>query len=571
MKNIEIADIFYNIVDLLEMQEKSFRSRAYEKAARILENMSEDVADIYHKGGLKALEEIPGVGSSIALKIEEYLKTDQIKSYQGLKKDLPIKVEELRAVEGLGPKKIKKLYKELGVKSLKDLERAAKSGEISQLDDFGSISEKNILKGIEFVKRSQGRFLLGQIMPLIRELYERLEKLKEVEKISLAGSIRRRKETIGDADILIASSKPEKVVDFFVNQPEVVRVWAKGSTRSSVRLKAGFDCDLRVVENSSFGSALQYFTGNRYHNIATRRIAIQKGLKLNEYGLFRDKKKIAGSSEKEIYKAIGLPFIDPELRENNGEIEAALENKLPQLIKYDSLKGDCHCHSNWSDGAASIEEMAQAAQKMGYEYLAITDHTRGLSVAHGLNEDDLKRQGEEIDKLNQKLKNFKILKGCEANIGLDGSIDINQEILKDLDLVIASIHSGMRRSAEEMTNRLIKTMENPYIDIIGHPTGRVIFQREGYTFDWSKVLEKAKENHIALEVNSYYERLDLKDTDIKKAIEVGVKLVIDTDSHYPENLSFIEYGLAMARRGWAQEKDVLNTLSKDKLLQYFKK
>jgi len=571
MKNQELAKIFYEIADYLEMEDIAFKPYAYRKVALVLQDIEEDVGEIYKKGGLKALEEIPGVGENIALKIEEYLETGQIKEYQKLKKQTPINLGEISAVEGMGPKKAKVLYQKLGIRNLKDLEKAAKTHKISPLFGFGEKTEKNILEGIAFLKRSKGRFLLGEIMPVIREVLKRLKSLPEVEQINVAGSVRRMKETIGDVDILVVSSKPEKVMAFFVSLPDVVKIWGKGLTKSSVRTKGGFDMDLRVVPRKSYGSALQYFTGSKEHNIATRRLAIDKGLKLNEYGVFRGSKMIAGKSEEEVYKVIGLPWLPPELRENEGELEIA---QLPEIIGYNDIKGDLHCHSDWDGGENSIGEMARMARDMDYEYLGIADHTKFLRIEHGLDEKQLFQQRKEIDELNKELriKNYelKILQGCEANILNDGSVDIKDEVLAKLDFVIAGVHSSMKMAQERMTERIIRAMRNPHIDIISHPTGRLIGRRDEYQIDFEKILRAAKENKTILEINSSPDRLDLKDVYIRRAKEKGVKMVINTDSHQKDQLRFIEYGIAQARRGWAEKEDIINTQPIEKLLKFFK-
>jgi len=600
MRNSEIAKIFYDIANYLEMEGVTFKPYAYQKAALALESLGKKVEDIYKEGGLKALKEIPGVGESIAEKIEEYIKTGKIRYYQKLKKKLPLNLGELTAVEGMGPKKVKILYQKLRIKNLKDLEKAAKTHKIAPLFGFGEKTEKNILEGIKFLKRSKGRFLLGDIMPVVNEILEKLKSLREVKKISVAGSVRRMKETIGDVDILVVSKNlhshtkreqgtkgakinkvssrygvgARKVMDFFVSLPDVVKVWGKGTTKSSIRVKDGFDIDLRVVPEKSYGSALQYFTGSKEHNIVTRKIAMTKGLKLNEYGVFKGKKMIAGKTEKEVYRAIGLPLIPPEMRTNTGEIEAALKNRLPKIIDYNSIRGDLHCHSNWDGGNNSVEEMAKAAQKMGYEYLGITDHTKFLRIEHGLDEKQLARQRKEIDNLNEKFEEqnikFRVLQGAETNILNDGSVDIKDEALKKLDYVIAGIHSSFKMEKEKMTERVIKAMKNPNINIISHPTGRLIQRRDEYQIDFDKILRAAKETGTILEINSYPERLDLKDTYIRRAKEAGVKMVINTDSHHKDQLRYIEYGIAQARRGWAEKKDIINTQPLGKLLKFFK-
>jgi len=574
MKNQEIAQMFYEIADFLEMEGVAFKPYAYQKAAITLESLEKDVAQIYREGGKQALEKIPGVGKSMAEKIEEYLKTGKIKYYQELKKKMPVRMEELTAVEGLGPKTVKVLYQKLGIRNLKDLEKAAKAGKIAPLFGFGEKTEKNILEGIAFLKRSKGRFLLGEILAQVREIEETLKTLKEVKKISVAGSVRRRKETIGDVDFLVVSKKPAKVMDFFVSLPGVIRIWGKGTTKSSVRMSQGFDVDLRVISEKSYGSALQYFTGSKEHNIITRRIAISKDLKLNEYGLFRNKTMVAGWSEAGIYRVLGLPWIEPELRENQGEIEAALNKRLPKIIGYNDIRGDLHCHSNWDGGANSIEEMVRVALEMGYEYLGISDHTKFLRIEHGLDEKQLVEQRKEIDKLNKKFQvssfKFQVLQGAETNILNDGSIDIKDEALKKLDYAIAGIHSNFKMEKTQMTERIIKAMKNPHIKIISHPTGRILKRRDEYQIDFDKILRAAKEFNVVLEINSFPVRLDLNDQNIRRAKEAGVQMVINTDSHQRDQLRFIEFGTAQARRGWAEKKDIINTQPLEKLLKFFR-
>jgi len=574
MNNQEIAKIFYDIAIYLEMEEVVFKPYAFEKAALSLESFSEDVENIYKKGGIKALEEIPGVGKSIAEKIEEYIKTGKVKEYEAFKKKMPVNIDELSAVEGIGPKMIRDLYKNLKIKNLNDLEKAAKAGKIRKLSGFGEKTEKNILQGIEFLKRNKGRFLLGDILPVVNEIIDNLKNLKEVKKISPAGSVRRMKETIGDVDILITSSNPRKVIEYFVSLPGVIKIWGQGPTKASIRLGEGFDADLRVLPDKEFGSALQYFTGSKEHNIALRKIAIEKGMKLSEYGLFKGKRLIASETETEIYKALGFPYFEPEMRENTGELEAALKGKLPGVIGFKDIKGDFHVHSNWNGGADSIEEISQAAQKMGYEYIGISDHTKFLRIEHGLNERQLAEQRKEIDKLNSKFKiqnsKFRILQGCEANILADGSIDIDDKVLAQLDYVIAGVHSQMKMSKDQMTERIIKAMRNPNVDIISHPTGRLIERRDEYQIDFGMILKTAKETGTILEIDSYPDRLDLKDTNIKKAKEAGVKMVVNTDSHQLDQLRFMELGISQARRGWAEKKDIINTQPLEKLLKFFK-
>lgn len=574
MKNQEIAKILYEIADFLEMEEVPFKPYAYQKAALALETLGEDVEEIYQGGGRKAVEKIPGVGKSIAEKIIEYLKTGKIRYHQDYQKKYPVNMEELTSIEGLGPKMVRDLYSNLKIKNLKDLEKAARAGKIRNLANFGETTEKNILQGIQFLKKSKGRFLLGDILPRVKEIESSLKNLREVEEISVCGSVRRMKETIGDVDFLVVTKSPAKIMDFFCSLPDIIKIWGKGPTKSSIRLKAGFDVDLRVVPGKSYGSALQYFTGSKEHNIQTRKIAIDKGLKLNEYGVFKGKKQVGGRTEEEVYKILGMKCPPPEIRENRGEIEAALEGKLPKLVELKDIKGDLHCHSKWDGGADSIIEMAKEAQNRGYKYIGISDHTKFLKIEHGLDERQLAQQRKEIDKLNLEFRKqnleFRVLQGAETNILKDGCIDIEDKALKKLDYAIAGIHSNFKMEKSKMTERIIKTMKNPYIKIISHPTGRILKRRDEYQIDIDKILRAARETKTILEINSYPERLDLNDINIKRAIRMGIKLVINTDSHRQDQLRYMEYGIATARRGWAEKKDIINTQLLEKLLKFFK-
>ena len=560
------------------MQDIVFKPQAYEKAALSLETLRESVDEIYKKQGIGGLKKIPGVGQGIAEKIIEYVKTGKIGEHQQLKKKTPVNMGELTGVEGLGPKKIKILYQKLKVRNLNDLEKAAKKREIAPLFGFGEKTEQNILQGIEFFKKSKGRFLLGEILPRVYEIIAELKNLKEVKQISEAGSLRRRKETIGDADILIAGSNPKKVIDYFVSLPGAVKIWNKGLTKASIRLDEGFDVDLRVLPEKQFGSALQYFTGSKEHNIALRKIAVEKGLKLSEYGLFKGSKMTAGKTEEEIYEKLGLDWMPPEIRENNGEIKAAQAHQLPRLIDINNIKGDLHCHSHWEAGKRLIGEMAAAAAKIGYEYVGISDHTKFLAIEHGLDEDQLIQQKKEIERLNSRLRQgfggqakFRILQGCEANIMADGSIDIKDEALAKLDYVIAGVHSQMKMTESEMTERIVKAMRNPNVDIISHPTGRILKQRDEYKINFDRILKIAKETGTILEINANPYRLDLNDKNIRQAKKIGVKMIINSDAHHKEQLNFMEYGVFQARRGWCEKKDVINAWPLKKFLEFFKK
>lgn len=582
------------------MKEVPFKPRAFEKAALAIDELSENVGDIYKKGGIAALEEIAGVGRGIAERIEEYIKTGHIKDYDQLKKKIPVRVEELTRIEGVGPKMIKTLYEKLGIRTVKQLEKAAKAGKIAKIPRFGRKSEEKILKSVAFLKQSGGRMAIGEALPLAREIKARLEKIEGVERVEIAGSLRRWQETIGDIDLLAVSAEPKKVMDAFTRMPGVKHVHAKGETKSSIRLKQNIDVDLRVVPKESFGAALQYFTGNKAHNVALRKIAIEKGYKLNEYGLFRIGQssalaRRAGKTEEEIYEALGLHYIEPEMRLDEGEIELARlfggrakYHKLPKLIDYGDLKGDLQVQTNWTDGSNSIEEMAKAAAELGHEYIAITDHTKGLAMTGGSDEKKLLRQMKEIDKVNKKYRNseiappkaslakggkyrnFKVLKGAEVNIKKDGSLDIDDETLAKLDVVGAAIHSHFKLSKKEQTERLIRAIENPHVDIIFHPTARIVQRREPIELDMEAILNAAAAVGTAMEINAHPWRLDLKDEYIRLALKLGVKLVIDTDAHSTSELGYLEYGIAQARRAGATKKDIINTLPLKEFLKALK-
>ncbi|KKP54885.1 MAG: PHP domain protein [Parcubacteria group bacterium GW2011_GWA1_33_6] len=588
MKNQEIAKIFYEIARFLQIDKVAFKPYAYERAAVSLEAIKDDVAQIYIKGGRKMLEEIEGIGKAMSDHIEEYLKTGKIKLYEEFKKKLPVQMDELVKVEGLGPRKVKVLYQELGIKNIKDLEKAVKKHTIVPLFGFGEKTEKNIMQGLEFLKQSKGRSLISDIKPVAMEVYKKLENLKEVQKISLAGSLRRGKETIGDVDFLVvsrpdkkygrgspreAAKNTQKIMDFFVALPGVKKIWGKGGTKASVHMADGFDMDLRIVPEKSYGAALQYFTGSQAHNIATRKIAIDKGLKLSEYGLFKGSKIIAGKTEEEVYRALGLPYIAPELREDQGEIDTALKNTLPDLVELKDIKGDLHCHSNWNGGENSIEVMARSAMDLGYEYIGISDHTKFLKIENGLDEKKLLKQKEAIKKINENYKKkgikFRVLHGCEANILNDGSIDIKDEVLAQLDYVIAGVHSTLKMEKGELMERIEKAMKNPNVDIFAHPTGRIVGQRDEYQIDFDKILQIAKNTGTILEINSS-SRLDLRDLYIRRAKAEGVKMIINTDSHKKEQLLLMEYGAMQARRGWAEKNDIINTLPAEELLKSLK-
>jgi len=571
LKNIELSRIFEQIARILKIKgENPFKIRAYEKIALVLENLPIDIETIYRQGGLS---NIPGVGESIAKKIEEFLTTGKLEYYEKLKETIPSGVIELLDISEVGPKTAKLLYEELGVNNIEKLEKAVRQHRIKDLPGMGEKSEDNILRGIELYKRRKERVLLGTALPLAEEIVESLSRLDETEKINFAGSLRRKKETIGDIDILVTSQRPEKIMKTFTSLPQVREILAEGPTKSSVITKEDIHVDVRVVEPISFGAALQYFTGSKAHNIKLRELAVKRGLKINEYGVFDVKtdRRIAGESEQEIYQILDLPFIPPELREDRGEIEAAQENRLPQLIEYSQIKGDLHLHTKWSDGAHTIRQMAEAAKKRGYKYIAITDHSQSLKFAGGLTEKRLREQIEEIQKLNQESSDFTVLTGIEVDIKSDGSLDFSDEILSKLDLVIAAIHSGFKQESKIITERLISAMQNRFVSIIAHPTGRLIGYRESYQVDVDKMMDIASETGTILEINAYPERLDLNDVYCRMAKDRGVQLAIETDAHSIDGLEFMNLGIDVARRGWLEEKDVINTLSLDKLLKRLKR
>src|SRR3989344_1572670 len=572
MKNQEVAEILYKIADLLELlEENRFKFLAYRKVAQNIEGNSQDIEDIYNKNGIKGLRELPGIGEAIGEKIEEILKTGKLKYLEDLKKKIPIDVDALMNIEGLGPKRIGVLYKTLKIKSIKDLEVAAKKGKIRGISGFGTKVEENIIKGIEFAKVAKQRFVLGYEWPQIVEIQNKLNAIYEVKRVEICGSARRRKETIGDLDILAISDKPSKVMDAFASLDMVKRILAKGSTKSSVVLKNNMQVDLRVLPKESFGAAMQYFIGSQSHNIKLRKIAISKGYKLSEYGLFKGKRLVSEFDEHDIYRKLGLQFVEPEMREDNGEVELAMKNQLPKLVELKDIKGDLHMHTKQSDGLNTMEEMVEKAISLGREYIVISDHTGFLQIAHGLNERQLLKQVEYVKKMNKKYGNkITVLSGCEVNIGNSGKPDIKDSVLKQLDVVTASIHSGMKETEEKLTKRTITAMENENVNIIGHPTGRVLQKREHFAINLQKVFDKAKETGTCMEVNAFPTRADLNDVNIRRAVNKKVKLVISTDSHHTSHQEFMQFGVWKARRGWAEAKDIMNTLPLQKILKRIK-
>lgn len=568
MENKGIADIFTEIADTLDiLGENPFRVRSYHNAARTIEDMSQNVEAMVKTG--KNLEEIPGIGKSISEKIQEIVTTGKCHFLEELQAKIPKGLTELLKLEGLGPKKVKLLYGELAVDSVDRLEKAAQAGRLRALAGMGLKTEEKILKSIEQYRSGIGRFKLSLGFIYAQALLEYLGAVPGVKRLDPAGSFRRRRETIGDLDILAICSKNCKVMDRFTEYGDVAEVISKGETKSSVRLKCGLQVDVRVLDEESYGAALHYFTGSKAHNIAIRDRAKERGLKVSEYGVFRakDEKRLSGGKEEDVFKAAGLPFIPPELREDRGEIQAAEKGKLPRLIELGEIRGDLQMHTSATDGKNSIAEMAQKAKEMGYAYIAITDHSKAVRVAGGLDEKGLAKQLKEIEKVNGQVPGVHVLKGVEADILPDGSLDLKDDILKECQVVIASVHSRFNMEEGEMTRRIIKAMKNPNVNILAHPTGRLILEREPYKVNLKGVFQAAIDRGVVLEINAYPDRLDLRDVDARMAKEMGAKLVISTDAHSARQLELMRFGVFTARRGWIESKDVINTLPLEELLK----
>ncbi len=568
-RNKEVADIFNKVAALLEIKgDNPYRIRAYQKAAQTIEALTADVEELAKQG---KLEKLPGIGPDLASKIKEILKTGTLPLYEELKKDVPLILLNFLEIPGLGPKKVKVLYEKLGITNIEELERACKAHKIAKLPGFGWKTEENILKGIKLFREKTGRKPLGEILSLAEEIIETLKKESPVENIAVAGSIRRRKETVKDIDILITSIQPEKVMKKVTELSLVEEVIAFGETKTSVRLKTGIQMDVRVVEPDSWGAALAYFTGSKAHNIRVRELALEKGLKINEYGVFKGDTKIAGKTEEEVYASVGLPFIYPELREDRGEIEAALHGRLPKLVEYNEILGDAHVHSKYSDGTASLEEIMAKAEKLGLSWVAVCDHSQGLKVAGGLSIEDLFKKKKHIEELNKRSSKVKLIFGSEVDILSDGTLDYPDEILAEIDYVVAAIHTGFQQSEEQITNRIISALKHPLVHAIAHPTGRVIGEREPYAVNIPKILEIAAQYGKALEINAYYKRLDLNDINTRAAKEKGIPLIIGTDTHFIDQMEYLHLGTAVARRGWCEKSDVLNTLTYEEFMAWLKK
>jgi DNA polymerase (family 10) len=558
MNNRQVAAILYEVADLLEIKDVKFKPVAYRRAAHGIETLTEDINRVAERDGL---EDLPGVGTHIATKLREILDTGKLVYLDRLKLDVGPGVRELAEIGGIGPKKAMVLHQELGIDSPEQLEAAAREGKIRGLSGFGEKSEANILAGITARKGMAGRFILGLMLPVAMNIQAQLALLPVVRQISLGGSIRRRKETIGDIDLLAASPDPETVMAAFCTLPEVSRVLARGSTKSSIILASGVQVDLRVVEEGQYWTALQYFTGSKDHNIALRRRALDRGWSLSEYGVKEEKSKknLAGSTEEDLYKMLGLPYIEPELRENRGEIEAAEKGILPRIVPYDAVRGDLHIHSSWGDGEHTVHELAASARERGYEYIAICDHVRSPEIDRGITEEKIGKQQKEIEQVNRESDGLVVLQGIECNISKDGALDLPAAVLKDFDLVIASVHSRLRMHGDEMTHRILAALQNDTVAILGHPTGRILLRGEPAELDLSAIFGAAASQHVALEINGDPSRLDLPDILCRKAKEYSATFSACSDAHATGELLQMDLAIATARRGWIGAEEILNT------------
>jgi len=566
ISNKQIAAIFYEVADLLDIKSVKFKPAAYRRAAHEIETLGEDIARTSERG---KLEEIPGVGSNLAGKIREILETGRLAHLEKLKQEIPRGVLELSDIGGIGPKKALILTRELGITDREELEKAARAGKVRGLPGFGEKSEKNILQSIRALKSNGRRFLLGDILPVAEAIRKRLEVLPGIQAISLAGSIRRRKETIGDVDILAASKDPEKLITEFCLLPEIDRILGRGPTKSSIILTSGVQVDLRVVDKDQYWAALVYFTGSKAHNIALRRRALDRNWKLNEYGItsLSDGTMLKAQTEQDLYRMLDLQYIEPEMREDRGEIEAAIKGTLPRIVPYGAVKGDLHVHSAWSDGKHSIRELAEGAKVLGYEYIAVCDHAWNPRIGRGLDETAIVKQQKEIERVNRELEGFMVLAGIECNIDPDGNLDIGNKILGDLDVVVASVHTGLDMPKAAMTTRVLTALHNEQVDILGHPTGRIIQQGEPAQMDFPVIWDAAVAQAVALEINAAPSRLDLSDTNCRIARGHGARFSIGSDAKSVENLMFMELGVATARRGWLEAGDIINTVPLRDLLR----
>lgn len=564
--NSQVAEIFNDVADLLEIDgANEFRIRAYRNAARTIGSLPSAVSDMLKRG--EDLSELPGIGKDLAGKVREIVGTGHLSALDELEKRFPANILQLMHVPGLGPKRVRILDR-LGINSLEKLRLAAEKGKLHRISGFGTKTEHNLLETLGRNAGGSARPKLFVAEQIANSITKWLAKAPGSQQIVVAGSLRRRRETVGDLDVVVTCAHSAPVMDHFLRFEEITKTLARGETKSSVILEAGIQVDVRIVKPESFGAALLYLTGSKAHNIELRKIALKSRLKINEYGIFDGERLVAGKSEEEVYAAIGLPYIEPELRENTGEIEAAQRGELPHLIELRDLRGDLHCHTDASDGRNSIEEMAEAARSRGYEFIAITDHSKRLGITHGLDEKRLAEQIRAIDRLNEKPKGFVLLKGIEVDILDDGSLDLPDSILARLDIVVASIHSKLRLPKEKQTKRLLRAIANPHCDIIGHPTGRLLNEREGSDFDVEKVMRAARAHSKALEVNAQPDRLDLRDAHCRMARDFGVQLAISTDAHSTTDLEFIRFGIGQARRGWIEKSNVLNCRGSAQILAW---
>ncbi len=567
--NARVASVLEEVADLLELKEDTFfQVRAYRRVAREISSLTEDIKDLYVRGHL---DQIPGVGKAINDKIVEILRTGELQYLNDLRNEFPAGLLQVMQVPDVGPKTAGRLYKELKVTNLQDLKAAAEQHRIRMLKGFGEKTEENVLKGIRYLESRQGRMLLGYAYPRGRALEEHMRE-RGFDMVSLGGSLRRMKETIGDIDILVGSSEAERAMDAFVSYPQAAEVMLRGETKTSIRLQDGVQVDMRVVSPSSYGAALQYFTGSKEHNVKMRSLANDLGYKVNEYGVFRlsDGAKVAGETEEGVYEVLGMQWMPPEMREDRGEVDLARKGQVPRVVTISDICGDLHTHSEASDGIDSIEAMARAAEARGYEYLAITDHSQSLTIGNGLSAERLLESMEHVRKVNEAHPKIRLLVGTEVEIDEKGGLDYPPKLLEDLDIVVAAVHSRFKMTPLEMTERLITAVSNENVNILAHPTGRIIGEREGYSFDMDKVMQAAKDNGVAMEVNSFPERLDMNDLHCAMARERGVTISIDTDAHNVRQLDYMLYGVATAKRGWVPPELVLNTLSWDALRKRLK-
>ncbi|MEK7638124.1 MAG: DNA polymerase/3'-5' exonuclease PolX [Patescibacteria group bacterium] len=568
--NQKLATILYELSVLYELKGVAFKPRALERASAVIAALGEDVADIYKRDGLEGLEHIPGVGKGIADRIVEYITTKHVREYDALKKKLPVDIAGIMAIEGIGPKTLRLLYAKLGITTRAKLEKFARAGRLAGVRGIGEKGEQRILRAIGYLAQLQNRFSPGLIWTQIRDIADRVESWPQVKELELVGSLRRMQETIGDLDLLAVSDDTEDTLRRFVSLPQVRSVYTHGERNARVRLKMGIDADLWVVPQESYGAALIAWTGDKAHNIHLRTIAKKKGYLLDDYGLFKGTKAVAGDTEQSVYKKLGMQHIPPELRTDSGEIEAALNGELPAVVGYGDIKGDLQVQTDWTDGQDSILTMAKAARSLGLEYIAITDHTKSLTIAHGLDAIRIRKQWAEIDRVQKQLSGIRILKGTECDIKKDGTLDLPDEILAQLAVVGISVHSHFDLPEPIQTQRLIRAMENPYAHIVFHPTGRLIGRRSGYAVDIQTLLKAAKRTHTVMEINAHPGRLDLNDQHIRAALSLGVRLSIDTDAHAVGELGYMQWGIGQARRGWAQKRDIINTRPWKQMLKLLK-